>query len=586
MKFIGDSDDLPEGRARAPRVLDRIGYWVLTFVVLIVSLALVTLAVVVIWTAIQDQNKKIDRLRDDFFDALDALEIKLCAKIQVVADDLSALENRTDAIEEILADGPFQPLDEKAQPDGYCPLDGDAIVPDEHLPPELVDAMFLGNMGGGCWDSMTNDPLLKSNQLCEVGEFYVVNNTGTTILDSFGGIMDPWQLGDAIVCTGDIGWKRIRDIPRVKTWNGLDGDVMAFLGSLIDVDTTGAVNSDVLHFDGSIWEPLSDCCIAGAGDRPGFFATFFGLVTGGFVGQIINDDVWTPVNFRLQDRFKEVEYVIDDEDFDTPNGVGNLYEVPHDGWWEVHSKVRFDAATQSDFIGMRLFRVGPFPPAVIVREAQSTLAPLFPQGQGVDVGESGDLAFGGVFPFCKGDLLQIQVFETEDDDDEFPDDDDQVEVDLSQSFLPFIPNNVSATPSGEMFWSMWKVPDPLMPPIISDDGRCRFVGRRNTPYTKEEIERFHEEVWPDPGLVYEVALRTWNLRMARKHRCDHPLNCTAIDPGPCPEPPPKPPPPTDPDQKTPERAQGLLMRNPHKIALRKQKEEEDSRAKASEPAVK
>ena len=175
------------------------------------SLVVIALALVVAVVLFVENNNLRKRIQDneDFIDTIpDLLEDvrkELCDKVDALRDDLI---DRIENIEES-----FQPLIEKGAVDGYAPLDNEGIVPEQHLPFGLTNAMFLGNDGGGCWDASTNTPLLLCNQECEVGEFYVVNNTGTSMLDSFGGLEDPWQVGDAVVCTGDIGWKRIRNVP-------------------------------------------------------------------------------------------------------------------------------------------------------------------------------------------------------------------------------------------------------------------------------------------------------------------------------------------------------------------------------------
>ncbi len=502
----------PEDLDPKPRILDRIGWWVTAFVILVVSIALIALCAVIFGTLIADQNKKIDRLREDFLDALDALEQRLCDKIQAVADDLATLENRTDAIEEILAEGPFQPLDEKAQPDGYAPLDGNAIVPDEHLPPELEFAMFLGSQGGGCWDPRTNTPLLKSNQLCMVGEFYVSNNTGTTILDSFGGIGDPWQLGDAVVCTGDIGWKRVRDVPRVKTWNGLDGDVMAFLGSLIDVDTTGAVQSDVLHNDGTGWSPLSGCCLPLDGPV-GFFAT----QEQNFKIPEDNDDdpnvfvhftAWTlPGGYFNGATISQVAAGAGGFGFDTTN---QLYKVPQQGWWTLDLTMYWNPETGPKEIGTRIRLFTSFVNGILVVEGSVRSNPI------------GNLArdfvqdINGVFPLCRGDQLLVEVIEIDDDDN-------------SDDLVLGVP--------GRPHWSMWRMPDQLMPsfvcgfPLDSLNGRLSFLHRLGMEtYVAEDGEQILlGDPRADAQMVYQSHLAEWQRQKMLKEWC---TNCSSIEVGP------------------------------------------------------
>ena len=175
------------------------------------ALVVITLALVVAATLfvensnLQNRVEALEDYVDTIPDLLEDIRKELCDKVDALREDL------TDRIENI--EESFQPLIEKGAMDGYAPLDNEAIVPNEHLPSNLLNAMFLGNDGGGCWDAGTNTPLLLCHQECAIGEFYVVNNTGTSTLDSFGGLEDPWHVGDAVVCTGDIGWKRIRNVP-------------------------------------------------------------------------------------------------------------------------------------------------------------------------------------------------------------------------------------------------------------------------------------------------------------------------------------------------------------------------------------
>ncbi len=181
---------------------------ILYFAASLVVIALAFVVAVMLFIENDNLRKRIEA-NEDFIDTipglLEDIRKELCDKVDALRDDLNDLAEN---VEEN-----FQPLIEKGAVDGYAPLDNEAIVPAIHLPPNSFSSMFLGNDGGGCWDPMTNEPLLKSNQMCDIGEYYISNNTGTTILDSFGGVGDPWQVGDAIVCTGDIGWKRIRNVP-------------------------------------------------------------------------------------------------------------------------------------------------------------------------------------------------------------------------------------------------------------------------------------------------------------------------------------------------------------------------------------
>ncbi len=560
-----DDDDDPDAQdiafpdnktAKAPRLLDRIGFWVLTFVFCVFSVAMVLLFAVVFGSLWVDQDKRITELRKELLQAIADSEARTCEKIEVVA-------NRTTRIERVLAKGPFQPLAEKAEPDGYAPLDDLAIVPDVHLPAKLLNAMFLGNEGGGCWDPRTNVPLLKSNQMCSVGEYYISNNTGTSVLDSFGGVSDPWQLGDALVCTGDIGWKRVRDIPRVRTWNGLSGDVMAFLGTLINVDESGGGTGDalVLHFD-NIWRPTADCCAAAVGHAPGFLAMLAGH------NQAPDDDDDTNSNLRgmfcFERRWQSVDFVTtgsfpvgttqpvlggafwnpNDPNFvhipailekDGPFFGSGTYTVGETGWYHVASKIRLNDAG-SRFFGMRLFRLNTGLEAIYQQDQTEEsiggrLSPI--------------LTIEGTFAFCEGEVLQMQFFHTADDDDVG----DQ-ECLIENPSGPF--DNIFDAPpnAGGMYWHMWKVPDILMPAIQF----CSGFNLKKRDHNEEPI--VYPTTWEDPALVYRLNMRRWERNTAfYNQQCEGPINCTHYKPGPKPEmpsfmKPPPPPPPPDPDPET------------------------------------
>ncbi len=571
----GDEEDitfLDNTTGKSQSLLDKIGFWVLTFVILVFSIAFVILFAVVFGSLWVDQDKRITDLRKELLQAIADSEARVCEKIEAVA-------NRTTRIERVLAEGPFQPLAEKAEPDGYAPLDGEAIVPDEHLPAKLLNAMFLGNAGGGCWDPRTNVPLLKSNQACTVGEFYISNNTGTSILDSFGGVNDPWQLGDGLVCTGDIGWKRIRDIPRVKTWNGLTGDILAFLGSLINVDETGANTGDalVLFFD-DIWRP-AECCAAAVGHQPGFLAGFVGRQQAPlntlFRGQTVLDQRWTSVSFRPTGLFPFTGFGGPNSDgarwdgtdpnffFQGPNvlvppflGTVAIYTVPKTGWYHMQSRIRIDPTSSVFFSGMRLFRSNVGQETIYTKTSVSEVGLTgFPGDDEGDIMENGILSLDGTFAFCEGEELQIQYYEFRDDDDEF-DFGTRVEFDLVEDMTgPYNdtgnadgedPQSVGRfLPSGGMFWSMWKVPDILMPRITSCRGftlKKREARDHNYVYQSE---------WKDPVLTYRLQMQQWKLNTAFYNRqCGTPINCTHYEPGPEPEMPsilkpplPSPPPP-------------------------------------------
>ena len=557
----GDDQDIafPDNKsAKAPpRLLDRIGFWVLTFVFCVFSVSMVLLFAVVFGGLWSDQDKRITNLRKEIIQLIAESEARTCEKIEVVA-------NRTTRIERVLAKGPFQPLAEKAEPDGYAPLDGLAIVPDVHLPAKLLNAMFLGNEGGGCWDPRINEPLLKSNKMCSVGEYYISNNTGTSILDTFGGVSDPWQVGDALVCTGDIGWKRVRDIPRVKTWNGLSGDVMAFLGTLINVDETGAGIGDalVLNFD-NIWRP-TDCCVAGAGSAKGFMASLADNFPGSpdpgddddddfaqhLRGQWCFNHVWQAVNFKIFGHFPigkiqpvlggalwdptNPNFVHIPHDFSSaPNNLffgSGTYTIPETGWWHVQSQIR---PRLNVFFGMRLFRLNTGLEAIYQSDSADP-------GFGTTGGGSTQqqLTIEGTFALCKGEVLQMQFFQQagEDDSGDSP-------CLIEDPSGPFDNENRFQPNAGGMFWNMWKLPNILMPAVQI----CSGFNLKKRDHNEETI--VYPTTWEDPALVYRLEMQRWQRNTEfYNQQCGGPINCTHYKPGPEPEMPSfmKPPPPAAP----------------------------------------
>jgi hypothetical protein len=95
----------------------------------------------------------------------------------------------------------FQLLVEKSQPNGYAPLDGDAIVPEIHLPPDLLEAAVYR----GCWNAATNFPVITSSTGLD-GEFFIVCTPGSTNING----NSEWNLYDIIIFdVGLVSWIRI-----------------------------------------------------------------------------------------------------------------------------------------------------------------------------------------------------------------------------------------------------------------------------------------------------------------------------------------------------------------------------------------
>lgn len=173
-----------------------------TSVILIAIAAVIAVSLSVEMNNLKDRIEDNEESADEIPDLLEALQKTICDKIDGLVEEINTrldlLEDRTDELEIVAGEGPFQELDEKAQSDGYAPLDGNAIVPQVHLPQELMEEQ-------GCWDAMTNTPMLSGGGGCDIGNLFVVNTSGSTNLD---GNAD-WDVGDALVCTREVGWKRI-----------------------------------------------------------------------------------------------------------------------------------------------------------------------------------------------------------------------------------------------------------------------------------------------------------------------------------------------------------------------------------------
>lgn len=86
--------------------------------------------------------------------------------------------------------GTYQLLSEKGEPSGYAPLNADGKIPNSNLPPSIEDAVLLL----GCWDALTNNPMLQSG----VGkdfEQYVSCVKGNTTLNN----QDNWGVYDLLL---------------------------------------------------------------------------------------------------------------------------------------------------------------------------------------------------------------------------------------------------------------------------------------------------------------------------------------------------------------------------------------------------
>lgn len=334
--------------------------------------------------------------------------------------------------EDFEAAGPFQLLAQKNQPNGYCPLNLAALVPNANLPPELMRIQ-------GCWNAMMNIPILVSGG-CPEGDFYVVNIAGGTMLDG----TNDWNVGDALVCVGGNFWKRIRSEME--------------LNDLTDVNTMGQMNGEVLKFLGGTWQPEPECC-ADQFNRVGFFARVldFGIAGGPF-WQIINtwtlpaasvygDATWNNAGFN--------------QGFDTSTGI---WTPSQPGWYHMHVKLRFRGEGGGFNTALRIINL-------------ANPGGAFTQGtiQGDDLTGLGNFAnthdTSMILAFCPTDEIAVQVIVSPDDGD-----------------------IITNSDMGFNFWSASLLPVARMP-VVSCPMRRRTDARQSSSsssYGEEMLALMHE----------------------------------------------------------------------------------------------
>lgn len=119
-------------------------------------------------------------------------------------------------------------------------------------PQDLSGLVYAGN-----WDANSGSaPTLTPG----AGEYYIVNNAGTTSLNG----INSWAIGDwAVWNSVDSQWEKIDNAPYVRSFNGRPGDIFPMAGDynisdLAGVDLTGNANGKVLKFNGTNWVPADD----------------------------------------------------------------------------------------------------------------------------------------------------------------------------------------------------------------------------------------------------------------------------------------------------------------------------------------
>ncbi len=341
--------------------------------------------------------------------------------------------------DEFVPSGPFQLLSEKGQSDGYCPLNLAGIVPNIHLPPELMRMQ-------GCWNANTNVPTLMSGG-CPEGDFYVVSVAGSTMLDG----TNDWNVGDAVVCSQGNFWKRIRSEME--------------LNDLTDTDTTGQMNGDVLRRIGGTWVPDDQCCATAFGDPPGFLA--FGRTN---PAQDFPKNVWTKVDW-LPLLMSSTFYVNGGPFFPQtgPHGFDfstDTWTVQKRGWYQVNLELDFVPLDDlSEFVFVRINNLATtLPNNPIMMGSREHAREDVVVGPGSPVAQSFPVSIGQsmLLPFCPGDRIIIEVMSKVD---------------------PFRLQEDSEG-AGRPLWSVRKVPDASMPSIQS----CVTF-----PFVKKRIEEEKEE---------------------------------------------------------------------------------------------
>lgn len=172
-------------------------------------------------------------------------------------------------------------------------------------PSDLNALTYAGN-----WDAATNSPNLSSGG--NLGEFYIVNNSGST--DLLGGPgTHTWAIGDWVVWNNvDARWEKVDNASNVTSFNGRNGPITAQSGdydwSMISnqagvyfdyqPNNSSCSDGEVLKYDSSLpgWKCDSDNDTTNSGDITGVNPGT-GLTGGGSSGEVtLNINVGTGAN--------------------------------------------------------------------------------------------------------------------------------------------------------------------------------------------------------------------------------------------------------------------------------------------------
>lgn len=147
-----------------------------------------------------------------------------------------------------------------AKLDSMGALSGQVLMYDgtNWAPHDLSGLIYAGN-----WDANSGS---APNLSPGAGEYYIVNNAGTTSLNG----INSWAVGDwAVWNSVDSQWEKIDNSTNVTSFNGRNGVVLPMVGDynisdLAGIDLTGNAVGKVLKYNGTNWVP-SDDLTGGAG---------------------------------------------------------------------------------------------------------------------------------------------------------------------------------------------------------------------------------------------------------------------------------------------------------------------------------
>lgn len=149
-------------------------------------------------------------------------------------------------------DAVYQRIDEKGQPNGYPELDADGWVPLEQLPDFIVAGLkFIGTWNADMNVTSPDNVVIPAAAEENKGHYYRVSHAGSTEVDG----ESDWKPGDWIVSDGTT-WTKADNTDVVTSVAGKTGDVDLVLSDLSDVDTTGALDTQLLGYNGASWGPV------------------------------------------------------------------------------------------------------------------------------------------------------------------------------------------------------------------------------------------------------------------------------------------------------------------------------------------